>query len=143
MTKKSELGEYGEKLACKYLKKKGYRIIERNFWKPWGEIDIIAVAPDNTLVFVEVKTMRYFPGGLKPEDHMTSAKSRKVKRTASLYANNHDNLIDDNRGWRIDLIAVDVIRQTSSTYSFFSRLLRFFVHTGNTDDFKIRHYENV
>src|SRR3989344_4381790 len=45
----------GENIACEFLKKKGYKIIERNFRKGYGEIDIIAIK-DKTLVFVEVKT---------------------------------------------------------------------------------------
>lgn len=36
-----EIGKFGEAIACKYLKSKGYKIIERNFRKKWGEIDII------------------------------------------------------------------------------------------------------
>ena len=58
MTHRSELGKFGEDLACEYLVKKGYKIIDRNFRKPWGELDIITRAPDKTLVFVEVKTVR-------------------------------------------------------------------------------------
>ena len=45
----------GEDIAVNYLKKKGYKIIERNFRKGYGEIDIIALKK-NVLVFVEVKT---------------------------------------------------------------------------------------
>ena len=60
MTNKSEIGRIGEDLACEYLKNKGFQIIERNFRKPWGEIDIIAKEKNGALVFVEVKTMRQF-----------------------------------------------------------------------------------
>lgn len=58
MTEKSELGQKGEDLACVYLVEKGFKILERNYRRKWGEIDIVAVAPDKTLVFVEVKTMK-------------------------------------------------------------------------------------
>ena len=57
MTKKSETGKLGEDLACEYLVNNGFTIIERNFRKPWGELDIIAKDPEGTLVFIEVKAI--------------------------------------------------------------------------------------
>ena len=50
-----KLGARGEALACTLLEEKGYKIIERNFKTPIGEIDIVA-REGQTLVFVEVKT---------------------------------------------------------------------------------------
>jgi Holliday junction resolvase-like predicted endonuclease len=58
MTQKSEIGKLGEDLACEHLIKRGYKIIERNFRKPWGELDIIVKQNNGTLVFVEVKTIK-------------------------------------------------------------------------------------
>lgn len=122
MTSRSQLGQLGEDFACNYLVEKRYKIIERNFRKPWGELDIIAVAPDKTLVFVEVKTMEEGGNdGLKPEDQLTKAKLQKLKRTASLYAGHRQELINENKGWRIDLLALTV----------------------NDGNFLIRHYENI
>ncbi len=123
MTQKAELGKSGEDLACRYLVDKGYRIIERNFRKPWGELDIIAKSLDKTLVFVEVKTMRQFGNKsgnqsnsypqlpdleIEPEMQMTPAKIKKTKRAASLYAGYFPELIDDKKGWRIDLLALTI-----------------------------------
>jgi len=123
MTQKAELGKSGEDLACRYLVDKGYKIIERNFRKPWGELDIIAKNRDKTLVFVEVKTMRQFDdefgnlsksypqlpdSNIEPEMQMTQAKIKKVKRTASLYAGSYPELVDDLKGWRIDLLALTI-----------------------------------
>ena len=106
---KSETGKLGENIACRYLVENGYKIIERNFRQKWGEIDIIAKAPDKTLIFVEVKTMAGDGGnGLQPEDQLTKAKLKKLQRTASLYAGHWPELIDDNKGWRIDLIALTI-----------------------------------
>ena len=52
---KRKLGASGEAKACKYLKKNGYKILERNFKNPFGEIDIIA-SKDDITAFIEVKT---------------------------------------------------------------------------------------
>jgi putative endonuclease len=52
---KKELGKKGEELALRFLKKKGYRIIEKNYICKMGEMDIIAKEKD-TLAFIEVKT---------------------------------------------------------------------------------------
>ena len=52
---KKELGKKGEELALRFLKKRGYRIIEKNYVCKMGEMDIIAKEKD-TLVFIEVKT---------------------------------------------------------------------------------------
>lgn len=109
MTKKSETGRIGEDIAVGYLKNKGYRIIERNFRRPWGEIDIVAMTSDGTLVFVEVKAMTTAESEvLRPEDNITHAKLKRLKRTASLYAGEESELVHDAKGWRIDAIAIDL-----------------------------------
>lgn len=107
-TDKQITGNEGENLACKFLIKKGYKILERNYWKPWGELDIIAKDRDGVLVFVEVKTMRRLAVNtdLQPEDNLTKAKLIKLKRVAALFAGSRESLIDPDRGFRIDLVAV-------------------------------------
>ncbi|MDD5547944.1 MAG: YraN family protein [Candidatus Pacebacteria bacterium] len=101
------IGQIGEDLACEYIKNRGYKIIERNYKEKWGELDIVAKAPNKTLIFIEVKTLTN-PNfsGLKPEDNLTSSKLEKLKRTAELYANNNPAIIKDNKGWQIDLITI-------------------------------------
>lgn len=119
---RGELGKEGEDFACGYLKEKGYRILERNERKPWGELDIITSMPDETLVFVEVKTMwDAGPNGLKPEDQMSSSKLNKFRRAAGLYAGSHPELINDYKGWRLDVLAL----------------------TKRGPNFEVRHYENI
>ena len=109
MTPKSETGRIGEDLACKYLSKKGYEIIERNARYKWGELDIVAKDPANTLVFVEVKTMRQNNSaiaGLQSEDNFSRAKEIKTKKAAGMFAGKHSELINEDRGWRVDLISI-------------------------------------
>lgn len=116
-----KIGSIGETIACKYLKKRGYKIIERNHRQKFGEIDIITKAPDGTLVFIEVKTLKKYLlndklnraeskdyGYITPEENLTAAKIKKLQRICYLYANAHPKLIKDDRGWRIDLIAIDL-----------------------------------
>jgi putative endonuclease len=50
-----EVGMAGEDAACVFLKRKGYRILDRNYRCPFGEVDVIA-SKGGTLVFCEVKT---------------------------------------------------------------------------------------
>jgi putative endonuclease len=120
MTPKKKRGDRGEDIAVEYLIGKGHIIIERNYRKPWGELDIIAKAGDGTLVFVEVKAMGAGGGAFTPEANMTSAKIIKTKRAALGYANANPKL--SGKGWRIDVIAIDL--------------------DGNTAK-DIRHYENI
>ena len=55
-TEKQKIGQIGEDYACEYLEKNGYKVIERNYLKKWGEIDIISKKA-NKIHFVEVKSV--------------------------------------------------------------------------------------
>lgn len=57
MTEKRKLGDFGEDLTCEYLLKNGYKILDRNYSKTFGEVDIIAIK-DEVISFVEVKTRK-------------------------------------------------------------------------------------
>lgn len=107
MNNNQRIGKLGEDAAICFLKKKEYKLIKRNYRCKWGEIDIIAQAADKTLVFCEVKTLKSKKWGLLPEMQVNSLKLKKLRKTASIYAN-RSPLIDEEKGWRIDLIAVDL-----------------------------------
>jgi len=77
---KKELGKKGEEKALRFLKKKGYRIIDQNYVCKLGEMDIIAKEKD-TLVFVEVKTRTSMAFG-PPQLAVTRFKQRQLSKVA-------------------------------------------------------------
>ena len=77
---KHSFGKSGEDIALAYLKKKKYRILERNFRFLRGEIDIIAYDKD-TLVFIEVKTRKSRAFG-SPEEAVTPQKQHQIRKIA-------------------------------------------------------------
>ena len=85
-TEKRRIGNLGEKLAAKFLKKQGYKILKRNFVAEGAEIDIIARRKD-TVVFAEVKTRSAKEGeNLSPASAVTPEKQRKIIKAAKYYA---------------------------------------------------------
>lgn len=91
----------GENAAVEYLEKKGYDIIERNYRKGYGEIDIIAVK-EKTLVFVEVKTRTSSQFGT-PFEAITPRKLQDIIKTSQVYVLFHPHL---PKLLRIDAISV-------------------------------------
>jgi len=102
-------GDYGEKLAKDFLKKRGYSIIETNYRCPYGEIDIVA-RQKGTLSFIEVRTKQTLSFGI-PEESVTASKAKRMKATAYHYLQSHDNL---PASWRIDFVAVDLDPQNKT-----------------------------
>lgn len=83
VNRNQQLGEAGEAIAARYLQKKGYRILERNYRNNLGEIDIIA-KDRGVLVFVEVKSRTSGHWG-HPKSSVTPAKQRKISMVALAY----------------------------------------------------------
>lgn len=81
------VGTRGEDLATDYLKKHGYKILERNFKIPFGEVDIIA-QKDNFLIFVEVKYRTSLAFG-RPEDAVNMRKIYKLRKLVEFYYQEH------------------------------------------------------
>lgn len=101
------LGNLGEDIATKYLKKHGFKILDRNFrYKGYGEIDIIA-KKDKNLHFVEVKTREIKNDIYTPEDNITFFKQKQLIKLSKIYlVKNHLNHLDIP--WQIDVIAVEI-----------------------------------
>ena len=102
-----EIGNNGEDIACEYLEKNGYEIIERNFECKIGEIDII-VKDKNEIVFIEVKTRKIFEYG-DPAEAIDSYKKRHIYRTAEYYLL-INNMLD--AFVRIDVIEIYLFKKT-------------------------------
>jgi len=83
--KRKELGAAGEELAAEFLASRGYRIIARNYYTRYGELDIVCWQ-DRTLVFVEVKTRRSVQFG-SPEESITPRKKEHLRKAAMAFLN--------------------------------------------------------
>ena len=98
---KQHVGEAGEKAAASLLRKEGFRIIERNFRTPLGEIDVIA-EEDDVLCFIEVKTRRSGAYG-GPAEAVTPRKQRQIAKVAALYISRN---CPEGRTCRFDVVTV-------------------------------------
>lgn len=97
------LGKIGEDLAARFLKRKGYNILYRNWRCVFGEIDIVAQEKD-FLVFVEIKARKsisFGPGYLA----VNSRKQLKLIKLAKAFLKRY-GLID--RACRIDIVSIDM-----------------------------------
>lgn len=106
---RQEIGKLGEKLALRHLKKRGYRILDRNFRCRRGEIDIVATQKDY-LVFVEVRTKTTAAFGT-PEESITQTKKDHLIAAALTYISEHQKLPPL---WRIDVVAVELDQKGKS-----------------------------
>lgn len=125
-TQKQKIGMIGENIAVKHLVKHGYKIIERNYLKKWGEIDVIA-KQNNVLRFIEVKSrnVSYETFGesepktdlfikpvrptsqndwFRPEENVHPWKRKRLSRAIRTYL--AERQIPEDQEFQIDVIAV-------------------------------------
>ena len=108
------IGDLGEEIASKFLKNKGFTVIERNYRKKWGEIDIIA-RKEGVVHFVEVKTVsceKWVGEGstgneYRPEDNVHPQKLKRIHRALQTYIASHTLLSD----WQIDVVTVKLSQE--------------------------------
>ena len=112
------LGRWGEKRCERFLKTKGLKTLTRNFSCKTGEIDLVMVDTDSSVVFVEVRT-KADDNFATPESSITSAKKTRLSRTARYFL--AANKIKD-RPSRFDIVTI-VLQPTGPA--------------------KIKHYENA
>lgn len=101
-----ELGKYCEDRAVLFLKKKGYRILERNYRSLFGELDVIA-RDGNTLVFIEVKSLTSSLFG-PPYLKLTKKKRANIIKSALSYLKRKSLL---EAKCRIDVISISLDRK--------------------------------
>lgn len=112
--KKNEIGALGEQIAVNYLQKQGFTILDTNYQKKWGEIDIVA-RETNIVHFVEVKTVSYETKAVlsnavaqetwSPEDNVHFKKIQRMNRTIESWLLENDCELD----WQIDIAAVRIV----------------------------------
>ncbi|MDO8524755.1 MAG: YraN family protein [bacterium] len=115
-----KIGQIGEDIATDYLKKKGYKILERNFKTKWGELDIVA-SHKRTIVFVEVKTLiKKTASEFLPEDEITYHKAQQLQKMTQIYLSHKKLPLDVDQ--QIDIMAIEF---------------------NTIDDYVVRHTENA
>ena len=108
---KQKIGKLGENIAERFLMKHGFTIIESNYTKKWGEIDIVA-QKNNKLFFCEVKSksvnsisdVTHETNTYRPEDNMHPWKAKRFSRTIQTYL--LDRNISESMEWEVDLLVV-------------------------------------
>jgi len=88
---KRKFGNKGEDIVCNHLKRTGYSIIDRNYLKKWGELDVVAFK-DEIYYFIEVKTVsrdlsviRETSNSFRPEENVHINKLARLKRMIQTY----------------------------------------------------------
>jgi putative endonuclease len=109
-SKTQKIGEIGENIAVRFLVKQSFSILERNYTKKWGEIDIV-VEKDKKLYFIEVKSVsrnldyvNRETNTWRAEDNMHPWKLKRMSRTIQTYL--LSKKIPDEKEWEVNLLVV-------------------------------------
>jgi putative endonuclease len=95
LNRRQQYGQNRERLAENHLRRRGYKILERNYRTPFGEIDLVA-RHQKAIVFVEVKARRSRRFGL-PQEAVTPTKQRKLSMAALAYLKHYGTVDTDAR----------------------------------------------
>jgi putative endonuclease len=109
------LGKWGEKRAERFLNSKGLKTLTRNFSCKTGEIDLIMVDHDASVVFTEVKTRAADPFQ-SPEAAVTPAKKARLLKAARYFLATHKI---ENRPFRFDLVAITLPQKGPPNIEYF------------------------
>src|SRR3989338_1473581 len=104
-SEKRQFGDICEKVACRHLAKRGFKVLERNYRKKWGEIDIIAQNKES-LCFIEVKGSRFSMDDHRPEENVHMWKTKRLWRAIQTWFIEHPDYEDFE--WQVDIMAVFV-----------------------------------
>jgi putative endonuclease len=131
--KKNQVGAYGEQIAVNYLKNKGFSVLDTNYLKKWGEIDIVAretVGDMQIMRFIEVKTVSYETKAAldyavthetwNPEDNVHFKKIQRLNRTIESWLQENNCDLD----WQIDIAAVRIVtREKYASVKYISNVI--------------------
>jgi putative endonuclease len=126
---KNQVGAYGEQITVNYLKKQGFTILDTNYLKKWGEIDVVA-RETNIIHFVEVKTVSYETkrllkvavshGTWRPEENVSNHKLIKLNRVIESWLLENQCDLD----WQIDVAAVRIVpREKYATIKYLPNVI--------------------
>jgi len=117
--KAAELGSRGETFTVHYLEIRGFTILDRNWRIKEGEIDIVALSPENEIAFVEVKTRSTYDYG-DPLEAISTEKLHRLQRLALAWLATHQRL---GNLYRIDVAGVLLGRSGELSIDYRSRIL--------------------
>jgi putative endonuclease len=123
-TEKRKLGDIGENIACNYLTNHGFEVVDRNYLRKWGELDIVA-RKKGIIHFIEVKSVSCatpVPNGTfgrvtlpsdvirvtdqyRPEENVHPQKLKRLARAIQTY------ILEkrlDNTEWQLDIVTVKI-----------------------------------
>lgn len=126
--KTKQIGNLGEKIAEKYLKNKGYEILDKNYFfrisgnPQKGEIDMVAKKSD-IISFIEVKTLRGRVALINPEEKVDFWKQRKLVKTAESWL--MKKKIPLNSKWQIDVIGIKIVPNKKVEISHFENAISY------------------
>ena len=113
-TSKRKLGDIGENIACDYLTRHGFEILDRNYLRKWGELDIVAKRK-GILRFIEVKSVSCVTlpknevshvtrDSYRPEDNVHPQKLKRLSRAIQTYM--LEKRLESD--WELDIITVRI-----------------------------------
>lgn len=111
-TEKRIKGDLGEEIACRYLLRHGYSILDRNYYCKTGELDIVAFDTENRILsVVEVKTRKSVLFAY-PSESVNEKKRMRIRKTASYYLIHHRQY----RSFPVRLDVIEVILGEQGNY---------------------------
>ena len=110
----TQIAKSGEDAADKYLREKGYRVVDRNVDLPMGELDIVT-EKGGRYVFIEVKTsLETHRSFFHPEERVDKRKRSRLQALCETYLLRKD--LDPKHGWQVDVIAVTLDREGNTLH---------------------------
>jgi putative endonuclease len=116
------LGRLGEDIACLFLENKGFSVINRNYRKKWGEIDIIAIKNSEEVHFIEVKSVsceikqnvtHEKLDHYRAEDNLHNNKLKRLSRTIQSYL--AEKNVSSETKWFFDVITVAIDKKSKNS----------------------------